>query len=86
MFEVIYSSGWFVGWVVGAVCMAITLLAILKGECLGICPIDGLTIAAYAISWPLVVVWVFCLIAYEYVKSRQRKSLWESQKFWRPRG
>lgn len=32
MFEVIYSSGWFVGWVVGAVCMAITLLAILKGE------------------------------------------------------
>lgn len=69
MFEVIYSSGWFVGWVVGAVCMAITLLAILKGECLGI-----------------VVVWVVCLIAYEYVKSRQRKSLWESQKFWRPRG
>lgn len=86
MFEVIYSSGWFVGWVVGAVCMAITLLAILKGECLGVSPVDGLTIAAYAISWPIVVVWVVCLIACEYVKSRQRKSLWESQKFWRPRG
>ena len=96
MFEVIYSSGWFVGWVFGMFVMAIVLVAIILHEPCGIdgilhepCGIDGIDVistAVYVVLWPVVVLWVLYMFIMEYFRLRQQKRYWQSTKYWRPRG